>query len=602
MALIDTETAAQTQQRRTAQLDKARLAGNAEKVARLEGKLATPVGAGNRIPIGTGPPPPTPAQVDTARTGAGQPIPGWQDTDLAKSVGQGPTGLTLLSSTGGGLPPPTPMPPPADIGGAAGAAGPGPSAGASGLPWTTTDQTGIVEAAGAAGPGTPGGGTGTTGTGLLNSVLPPGATIPPTKNVTPLADQYTTATGKLPPLTAQTAPGAANTYTPAQAEAAQATATPFAVTPEQTVESRIAGLIGSDSPLMQQAARRAQGRANDRGLLNSSMAIQSGQQAVYDTALPIASQDAAAFERAATATAQAQNVASLTNANLSTNVNLNNSAAINTALSKASDFMNQERLDLALATIAQETQLNVADRNNLSAQIVSQGNNDTKLFVESMGNIATFAGQVLNAQTLTDIADLDNDTRLLLENLSNTNSRVLQDKVAGSSIIVTMLNGLGDINRSGMDSEGMKAARDTLFDATRKTIGAYADVEDLEIGDLVSGNAGGGADSGASGEEASGETVSMETALDTAPPAGAAMTIQGGQVLLEGKSIGSFTDRKIELFQEVRKKIGGSDSNDIRFKVAPDTGLWEFWFEDERLLGENHATLASIFEGRSFQQ
>jgi hypothetical protein len=59
-----------------------------------------------------------------------------------------------------------------------------------------------------------------------------------------------------------------------------------------TVEGRLQGLMASDNPLMQQARLQAQQESAARGLQNSSLAVQSGQQAAYASMMPIASQDA----------------------------------------------------------------------------------------------------------------------------------------------------------------------------------------------------------------------------------------------------------------------------------------------------------------------
>lgn len=60
-----------------------------------------------------------------------------------------------------------------------------------------------------------------------------------------------------------------------------------------TVEGRIQGIIARNSPMMQRAETQGLQRAHQRGLLNSSMAIGEAENAVYDHAMPIASQDAA---------------------------------------------------------------------------------------------------------------------------------------------------------------------------------------------------------------------------------------------------------------------------------------------------------------------
>lgn len=59
-----------------------------------------------------------------------------------------------------------------------------------------------------------------------------------------------------------------------------------------TVQGRVHNIINEGSPLARQAETRAKQRMSRRGLLNSSMSVQAGQSALYDYALPIASQDA----------------------------------------------------------------------------------------------------------------------------------------------------------------------------------------------------------------------------------------------------------------------------------------------------------------------
>lgn len=64
---------------------------------------------------------------------------------------------------------------------------------------------------------------------------------------------------------------------------------------KDTVAGQVDSIIDKDSPLMQSAATKGTQFAAKRGLLNSSMAAQSSQQAVLDTALPMAQQDAATY-------------------------------------------------------------------------------------------------------------------------------------------------------------------------------------------------------------------------------------------------------------------------------------------------------------------
>lgn len=78
-----------------------------------------------------------------------------------------------------------------------------------------------------------------------------------------------------------------------QAQASQATANPWQLdTAKQTTSGQLDSILQKDNPLMQTARTQATQQANDRGLINSTMAAQAGEQAVIQTALPIAQADA----------------------------------------------------------------------------------------------------------------------------------------------------------------------------------------------------------------------------------------------------------------------------------------------------------------------
>lgn len=61
---------------------------------------------------------------------------------------------------------------------------------------------------------------------------------------------------------------------------------------DDSVQSRLPGLLAKDNPLMTQARTGAAQYANKRGLLNSSIAAGAGEDAALRVALPIASQEA----------------------------------------------------------------------------------------------------------------------------------------------------------------------------------------------------------------------------------------------------------------------------------------------------------------------
>jgi len=79
-----------------------------------------------------------------------------------------------------------------------------------------------------------------------------------------------------------------------EAEAVQTDATTRALDQNELMTNQVNNIIAQDSPLMQQAASKAQQAANQRGLLNTSLAVQAGQAAVMDRAMPMAQYDASA--------------------------------------------------------------------------------------------------------------------------------------------------------------------------------------------------------------------------------------------------------------------------------------------------------------------
>lgn len=67
---------------------------------------------------------------------------------------------------------------------------------------------------------------------------------------------------------------------------------------DASVSTQLSKVLSTDSPLLTGARTRAAQVANRRGLLNSSMAVQAGEAAAFDVALPIASQQAGQIQQA----------------------------------------------------------------------------------------------------------------------------------------------------------------------------------------------------------------------------------------------------------------------------------------------------------------
>lgn len=79
-----------------------------------------------------------------------------------------------------------------------------------------------------------------------------------------------------------------------QSTITQPTFTP--VSANETVQGQLNNVLDSNNPLMERAKTRALQSANKRGLLNSSLGVQAGEEAVLTAALPIAQQDAQTYK------------------------------------------------------------------------------------------------------------------------------------------------------------------------------------------------------------------------------------------------------------------------------------------------------------------
>lgn len=152
---------------------------------------------------------------------------------------------------------------------------------------------------------------------------------------------------------------------------AQATTTDWTPDAKSTVAGQIADITAKGSPLMDQAETAAKQQMNKRGLLNSSMAITAGQDAVYRTALPIAQQDANTFANAGQFNAGAKNQTSQFNAGMLDTANRFNATATNeaTAQQRAAGVqggLQQQASDNRLRemTAATDEQLRMLDAQN----------------------------------------------------------------------------------------------------------------------------------------------------------------------------------------------------------------------------------------------
>lgn len=151
------------------------------------------------------------------------------------------------------------------------------------------------------------------------------------------------------------------------------------VTPEALVEKRMLGLLDQNNDYMRNANTKGLQYANQRGLINSSIAAGAARQAALEAALPIAQQDANSFfqqgranqdaENAArTANMNAINEARRTTAQFADNAASDNLAALMQARSDNANAVNSARQFTAGAA-------NDASRDNLAALMQARSAN-----------------------------------------------------------------------------------------------------------------------------------------------------------------------------------------------------------------------------------
>jgi hypothetical protein len=239
-------------------------------------------------------------------------------------------------------------------------------------------------------------------------------------------------------------------YTPTERgyetyDAQQAGQTMWNVTPEQTVEGRLQGLLAKGSPLLTLAETKAKQGMAGRGLLSSSMAEGEALRATTEAAMPIAQADAATFAGAAQFNAQTANVlaqfnvsqinaAEAFNAN-SANVALadnqrvvnsaaeflanaknmaasENTAAINRAAEFAAESANQANAAFALAQnnarALQAQAQNVANQqqaqaaNQAAAQAAADANRARELAIAAENDARRYAADAANRKAEQD--------------------------------------------------------------------------------------------------------------------------------------------------------------------------------------------------------
>lgn len=240
-----------------------------------------------------------------------------------------------------------------------------------------------------------------------------------------------------------------NTSVPSATPATVASPSPWNITANQTVQGQLAGIVDPNNPLMVQAKTQADEAANQRGLINSSMAVSAGQDAMYRAALPIASSDAATYAKAAGYNADQINQVN------SQNAQLQNQAAIANL---------NANTNLVTTNMSTQTQRDVA-----------------ALGAESQQKIAA-----MNADSSQKIAALDASSRAQLQQLQNQNATLLNTNQQASQAFNQYVVAAANIqNNPNLDAANKTAALQSLWHTTQAQLTVLAHVSGLDLTSML---------------------------------------------------------------------------------------------------------------------
>lgn len=216
--------------------------------------------------------------------------------------------------------------------------------------------------------------------------------------------------------------------------------TTWDVDKNQTVEGRIAGIIGdAQNPLQVIARNNALEQSASRGLQNSSLAVSAGERAAFEAALPIAQSDATTFAKAASYNADQRNTFAL-----------ENTAADN----KFRMQTRQISADKDLALINRETQRQMATLNADLQKDTTAITTANKTLLETNQQAAGVMNQAVSAvSAIQNNANMDGATKT--QAIANIwRDLQTQLKVLGTVAGIDLTKDLNFATYPGFDAEG----------------------------------------------------------------------------------------------------------------------------------------------------
>lgn len=301
--------------------------------------------------------------------------------------------------------------------------------------------------------------------GIISSTITP---IDPTNtNPSAAAASQTSDPAAITPATAAasapitTAQGQASTYNPTQT----GQATQWNVSPDQTVQGQLDNILNGNSPIIQQARSQAMQTANDRGLLNSSMAATAGESAAISNALPIATSDSQTMAKAAGYNADEQNQFAVKNADIA---------------NTAGQFNSQQQQAANLTNAASE---NTTNQFNAQQQ---QQNSQFNAGATNTINQANAQNSIQNAQF-----NVSEANKIQIENIDAQYKQLMQTSASASDIYKQIMSNIQAISLStDLDANAKQTATDNQLALLKNGLQVAGAISNINIGSLVDFGAG----------------------------------------------------------------------------------------------------------------
>lgn len=242
------------------------------------------------------------------------------------------------------------------------------------------------------------------------------------------------------------------------------------VSDKSLVQNQVKDIVSSGSPLMTLAETEAKKQANKRGLLNSSIAVGAGQEAVLKQALPIAQQDAGTFADADRNNAAAENTSKQFNAGSQQQNSQFNSGSANTQ----SNIKLQGEIQKELAAIQANSQMSLQEKQIASNEVIAKNDNFNKLLMQQM-----------DRETKTALAKLDEGTKMKLAQVDSDNRQLLQTNISAANMYAQYATNLANIQgNKDMGQEAKDAAVASQLSALQAGLSAIGKTSGLNLSEF----------------------------------------------------------------------------------------------------------------------